>query len=173
MRYLLLIADWLHFNSIFPSPSKQEFPFCARSLPKSLALLPGRVNRKPRLTILRWHRGSFGPFCGDAVLSSPVPVCLAANVSPLDDFRALVCFLSWVVNRPAATTPRSFSACCRTASDSDVLQPARANNCAQGSPADRPSLPSIVLSTVPKPYPFVISRVTSSEKQIPRNCWKH
>jgi hypothetical protein len=27
--------------------------------------------------------------------------------------------------------------------------------------------------TVPKPYPIVMSGLTSSEKQIPRNCWKH
>ncbi len=28
-------------------------------------------------------------------------------------------------------------------------------------------------NTVPKPYVIVVSRLTSSEKQIPRNCWKH
>src|SRR4029077_14280262 len=27
--------------------------------------------------------------------------------------------------------------------------------------------------TVPKPYRIVMSGLTSSEKQIPRNCWKH
>ncbi len=35
------------------------------------------------------------------MLVLPAPVCLAADTSPLDGFRALVCFLSWFANRPA------------------------------------------------------------------------
>ncbi len=64
------------------------------------------------------------------MLVLPAPVCLAADTSPLDGFRALVRFLSWFANRPAVATPRSFSACCRTASDSDVLRLTKANNSA-------------------------------------------
>ncbi len=37
----------------------------------------------------------------------PAPVYLAADTSPLDGFRALVCFLSRSANRPAAATSRS------------------------------------------------------------------
>ncbi len=44
---------------------------------------------------------SFGPFCGVAVLVLPAPVCLAADTSPLDGFRTVVCFLPWFANRPA------------------------------------------------------------------------
>ena len=41
------------------------------------------------------------------MLGLPGPVCLAADTSPLDGFRALVCFLSWFANRPGAATPIS------------------------------------------------------------------
>jgi len=62
------------------------------------------------------------------VLVLPAPVCLADDTSPLEGFRALVYFPSWLANRPAAQTPPSFSACCPTASDPDVLRPAKGNH---------------------------------------------
>ncbi len=110
----------------FPFARKPSFP--GPSCQPQVALAP-----------LRWSCGSFWPFCGAAVLVLPAPVCLAADTSPLDGFRALDCFLSWFANRPAAATPRSFSACSRTASDSDVLRPAKANNSAHPAKRDQPS----------------------------------
>ncbi len=86
--------------------------------------------------------GSFWPFCGAAVLILPAPLCLAADTSSLDGFRALVFFPSWFANRPVAATPRSFSACCRTASDSGALRLVKANNSAHG-----PSSPAAVVSS--------------------------
>ncbi len=56
-------------------------------------------------------------------------------------------FLPCFVNRLAAATPRSFSACCRTASDSDVPRPAKANNSAHVSPADRPSSQAVAANS--------------------------
>ena len=44
--------------------------------------------------------------------------------------------------RPAAAVPQSFSACCRTASDSGALRPAKANNTEHASPVVRPSSPT-------------------------------
>jgi hypothetical protein len=40
------------------------------------------------------------------VLVLPAPLRLAVDTSPLDGFRALVCFLSWFTNRPAPAAPR-------------------------------------------------------------------
>jgi hypothetical protein len=51
---------------------------------------------------------------GARILASPT--LPRRCTSPLDGFRALVGFLSRFANRPAAAMPRSFSACCRTAS---------------------------------------------------------